>query len=83
MRENLIDYLIDNREYFKEKYKYLLDQREVVISKESPLLHEFIDSNLSSVVGSSMSSELAKATGADMETILTVLEDVDFKEYFK
>lgn len=83
MKEQLIDYLIDNQGYFKEKYKSLFDKEKALKTEEATVFHPDIDYSLQTVIYSSMSNELARATGADMETIMIVLEDMNMETYFK
>lgn len=83
MKEELVDYILDNREYFKEKYKHLVEKRDAVKGKESKLFHDDIDSSMNSAIITGMSGELSRAIGADMETIMIVLEEVNFEELFK
>ena len=82
MREALIDYLLDNREYFQEKYKSLIDKKKKLKQNESVFFHSDIDSEFIRSIIQSMSVELCKATGADMETVMIVLEEMNAEEFF-
>lgn len=83
MNDTLIQYLIDNHQYFREKYKDLLCEKKSIKAKEHVVFHDDIDLEFKSVVIRSMSGEIALATGADMESIMIVLEDMNIMEFFK
>lgn len=83
MKEDLIDFIIDNREYFKDKYKNLYDNMAMIKTEQDEVFYVDIEKDLSRTIRDSMSSELARSTGADMETIMIVLEEVNLVQLFK
>ncbi len=83
MRENVIEFLIDNQDYFKKKYSSLFSKKNDLKKKEPRVFHDDIDEQLKSSIIAQMSDEISVATGADMETIMIVLEDMNMEEFFK
>jgi phenylpyruvate tautomerase PptA (4-oxalocrotonate tautomerase family) len=81
MRERVIEYLIDNRDYFIEKTSDLVDKRESEKKSLSYLFHEDIDEDFLEAVTERISGDITKATGADMESIMIVLEEMNLGEY--
>jgi hypothetical protein len=81
--DGLIEFLMDHREYFKEKYSSLFSKRDSLKQSESNLFHDDIESEFRQNIISRMSLEIGQSTGTDMETIMIVLEEMDFGEYFK
>lgn len=82
-REELIEYLIDNKDYFKDKYKDKIDRLDKAKETNDNVFHEEIDKQFRSVIIRSMVDELSSYSGADAETILIVLEDMNLTEYLK
>ena len=83
MREKLIEYLLDNQLYFKDKYQTLFSKRDDLKASIATVFHSDIDSDLKNLLVQDMSIELSRATGADIETIMIVLEDMNMGEFFK
>lgn len=83
MRDKVIQYLLDNQGAFKETFDDLVNKKNNIVVEDKKLFKDEIDLEFKDSLFSNISTDISRATGSDMETIMIVLEEMNLKEYFK
>lgn len=83
MREQIIEYLVKNKEHFKESHQWLVDEKMKLFGIHSPLFHDDIEKEHNEMLNSLIITEVSASLGADYESICVVLEDLNLKEFLQ
>ena len=82
-RTSIVDYLVSNQEFIKEKCKYFNELNEALHNSVNKHMHVDIEEQYNDEVKSYICEIVAMHSNHDAESIMIVLEDMDLKDYFK
>ena|ERR1700687_1098249 len=77
----VVDYLVSNQEFLKEKLSHYNNLKEALLEETSTWLHPDVEQEYREEVLSYIVEVIAIDSGIDAETIWIVLEDANLKEY--
>lgn len=83
LKSEVVDYLIANREWIRSEPQFsgLLTEYEQLLQKEKDFFHDDIKNELNKKLLLKISIEVCYGIETDMETVMSVLEDVDLCDF--
>lgn len=82
-KEAIVEYLVSNQEFIKEKCKHYNDLNEALQENVNKHMIAEVADQYNDEVKSFICEIVALHTNFDAESIMIILEEMDLKEYFK
>ncbi len=77
----IVDYLIDNKDYYKSQFMICEQQKNLLISNENFILRNDINKQYKNFIISQIVDDVSRRLAVPIEDIIIILESIDLNNY--